>query len=150
MPKALISTGSLPNDGSGDTLRTAGQKINSNFNEIYNSLGNGSVLAPVLWENGVLGITTTSDVGIGTTSPSQKFEVQNGNIKVGVNTSNGLILTDSDGVPWKLFVPAVLNLKPLLLLDAPLLIAILTEPLPLFAIISPFAVTLPAKVVDPP
>jgi hypothetical protein len=104
MPKALISTGSLPNDGSGDTLRTAGQKINSNFNEIYNSLGNGSVLAPVLWENGVLGITTTSDVGIGTTSPSQKFEVQNGNIKVGVNTSNGLILTDSDGVPWKLFV----------------------------------------------
>lgn len=104
MSKSLIDIGSSPNDGSGDTLRVAGQKINSNFNEIYNSFGNGLILDSVLWGEGVSGIHTSSSVGIGTTNSSQKLEVQDGNIKVGVNTSNGLILTDANGVPWKLFV----------------------------------------------
>jgi hypothetical protein len=55
MPKALINTGSIPNDGSGDNLRTAGQKINANFNEIYSTLGNGTQLSTIS------GISTDSD-----------------------------------------------------------------------------------------
>ena len=35
MAKEVISTGSAANDGTGDTLRTAGTKINSNFTELY-------------------------------------------------------------------------------------------------------------------
>ena len=35
MEKEVISTGSAANDGTGDTLRTAGTKINSNFTELY-------------------------------------------------------------------------------------------------------------------
>ena len=33
MAKQSISVGSSANDGTGDTLRAAGQKVNSNFNE---------------------------------------------------------------------------------------------------------------------
>jgi len=44
------------------------------------------------------------NVGIGTTNPTSKLTVQNGDIKVGVNTSNGVILTDSNGVAWRLLV----------------------------------------------
>ena len=40
-----INTGTTPNDGTGDTLVAGGVKINSNFTEIYNLLGNGTTLA---------------------------------------------------------------------------------------------------------
>ena len=39
MGKSVIENGSSANDGTGDTLRAAATKINSNFTEIYNLLG---------------------------------------------------------------------------------------------------------------
>jgi len=42
MAKQLINVGASPNDGTGDTLRSAGQKINSMLNEVYDRLGDGS------------------------------------------------------------------------------------------------------------
>lgn len=44
MVKQLLSTGSVANDGTGDTLRSAGTKINANFTELYNTVGaNGAI-----------------------------------------------------------------------------------------------------------
>lgn len=37
-----INRGTVPNDNTGDTLRNGAEKINLNFQEIYNSLGDGS------------------------------------------------------------------------------------------------------------
>ena len=37
--RQIISTGTAANDGTGDTLRSAGQKINANFESIYTRLG---------------------------------------------------------------------------------------------------------------
>jgi len=42
MTRQNISVGSAANDGTGDTLRTAGTKINQNFQEIYTQLGGDS------------------------------------------------------------------------------------------------------------
>lgn len=39
MTKQTINRGSAANDGTGDTLRTAAQKINENFTEVYGFLG---------------------------------------------------------------------------------------------------------------
>ena len=39
MARQIISTGTSANDGTGDTLRSAGTKINANFLEVYNALG---------------------------------------------------------------------------------------------------------------
>jgi hypothetical protein len=55
MAKQLVNVGTSPNDGTGDTLRAAGQKINSMFNEVYNNLGDGS--------NIKIDIDTTSNIG---------------------------------------------------------------------------------------
>lgn len=41
MTRQAISTGSAANDGTGDTLRQAAQKINENFVELYQFLGGG-------------------------------------------------------------------------------------------------------------
>jgi len=45
MAKTAIGVGSSANDGTGDPLRTAMQSTNSNFNELYTLLGNGSALS---------------------------------------------------------------------------------------------------------
>jgi hypothetical protein len=56
------------------------------------------------WTLTSAGIHTLSNVGIGTTNPTSKLEVQNGDIKVGVNTSQGLILTSPNGTKFRLIV----------------------------------------------
>lgn len=43
MAKQIIGVGSSPNDGTGNTLRDGGVKINSNFDELYNGLGGSTV-----------------------------------------------------------------------------------------------------------
>ena len=39
MAQQFVNTGTTANDGTGDTLRIAAQKINQNFTEVYNLLG---------------------------------------------------------------------------------------------------------------
>jgi len=39
-----ISTGTTPNDGTGDSLIVGADKINKNFQEIYNAIGNGTTI----------------------------------------------------------------------------------------------------------
>ena len=46
MPIQLINTGAASNDGTGDTLRQGAIKVNQNFTEIYNTLGDGTGLTP--------------------------------------------------------------------------------------------------------
>jgi hypothetical protein len=45
MSKLGINTGSTPNDGTGDNLLSGAVKINSNFDELYTALGDGSTLS---------------------------------------------------------------------------------------------------------
>jgi len=63
MAKQLLNVGASPNDGTGDSLRSAGQKLNSMLNEVYEKLGDGtnikidiessSTIGQVLRSNGV-------------------------------------------------------------------------------------------------
>jgi hypothetical protein len=45
MSKQSINIGTNPNDGTGDTLRAAMDKVNDNTNEVYSLFGNGTTLA---------------------------------------------------------------------------------------------------------
>ena len=48
-----INTGSTANDGTGDPIRVAMGKINSNFREIYNTIGNGTSLSSYVASAGI-------------------------------------------------------------------------------------------------
>lgn len=48
-----INTGSTANDGTGDPIRVAMGKINSNFREIYNTIGNGTTLSSYVYSAGI-------------------------------------------------------------------------------------------------
>ena len=59
-----ISTGTGPNIGDGDTLVAGAVKINENFTEIYDALGDGSTINAIIEPDG---IDTVSIVGTGLT-----------------------------------------------------------------------------------
>ena len=69
MPLQLINTGTLANDGTGDTLRMAGQKMNANATELFDAVGAfaGGGAAPVQSVAGKTGVVTLAkaDVGLG-------------------------------------------------------------------------------------
>jgi len=69
MAKLGISTGTSPNDGTGDTLLEGAAKINSNFNEIYASIGNGTSLTNSIAYSSNSGVSTYSQTsGVSTSS----------------------------------------------------------------------------------
>ena len=70
MAKQVIGIGNAANDGSGDPLRTAGDKINDNFNEFYTKIGDGTNLYPLTFPNASATVLTTSNSDAGTTTTS--------------------------------------------------------------------------------
>ena len=86
MAKQVINLGSVPNDGTGDPLRTSFDKTNDNFNEIYTKFGDGTTLS---------GVTTNSQTadyadvaGISTFAQGLAGAP---NLNVGIVTANGFI-----------------------------------------------------------
>lgn len=63
MARQNLNRGTTANDGTGDTLRTAAQKINENFQELYTALGGDSAQSSVtLTEAGVVFEGQTEDI----------------------------------------------------------------------------------------
>lgn len=52
----------------------------------------------------VISVTGIGSVGIGTTRPTETVDILNGNVRIGINTSNGLILTASNGTKYRIGV----------------------------------------------
>jgi len=107
MAKLGISTGTTPNDGTGDTLLAGAVKINSNFDEIYNTFGDGTNLSSTgiggTWAVTSVGIHTLKNVGLGTTNPTSALTVK-GNTSLetlnvsGVSTFAGDIKTNESNI----------------------------------------------------
>lgn len=94
MAKLGINTGTTPNDGTGDSLLAGAIKINSNFDELYDLLGDGTSLTQAsiggTWVSTSVGIHTLKNVGIGTTNPTSKLFVTGDTFITGVLTASNL------------------------------------------------------------
>jgi len=129
MALQTIGLGTSPNDGTGDSIRVAGDKINDNFVELYNLLGDGTTLGdatfttlttPTVTNSGTLALSATGaniitastngveraridssgNVGIGTSSPSYLLHLnQNGDTQAWISATNSG--TNSAGIAFE-------------------------------------------------
>ena len=84
-----LGLGSSANDGTGDDLRTGGDKINDNFVEIYTKLGNGSTLT----SDTVALLTATQTLTNKTlTSPT----ITTGIVATSLDMNGGELILDTD------------------------------------------------------
>ena len=90
MARQVISIGSSANDGTGDPLRTAFDKINDNFLELYGADGDSNTLAGNIDVNNY-SITTGITNGDITITPNGT-----GNINLGSITINGSTISAND------------------------------------------------------
>lgn len=85
MARQDISIGTIANDGTGDDLRTAGEKINSNFGELYSTFGadSSSLGSGVSFDSDTVVFAGTSfDTRFSRTEPT---------------STNNILLPDADG-----------------------------------------------------
>ena len=64
MAKQIINVGARNNDGTGDSLRVGATKVNDNFSEIYNLLGDGENLSVVSRINAGQGLAVSNSTGV--------------------------------------------------------------------------------------
>ena len=88
MAKSLINIGSSPDDETGDALRSAGQKINDNFDEIYTTFGDGTSLTAPSTNSATADFATNA--GIATVAEGLVFAPD---ITVGIVTATGFVST---------------------------------------------------------
>ena len=75
MARQIINTGTTANDGTGDTLRTAGAKMNDNFSELYTILGSGAAGVSQLTDSGLDIIGTSFRTKIGAANPASEVSI---------------------------------------------------------------------------
>ena len=98
-----ISTGTSPNDGTGDTLINGAIKINDNFQEIYDSLGDGLNLSVTILKSVTEELSTSN-----TSSATISFDTSGGNIVYFSNLTENISLNIND-IPTTSFDNKVLT-----------------------------------------
>ena len=107
MSRLGINTGSTPNDGQGDPLRVAIGKINSNFQEVYNSFGDGFSLISYASTSGISSIArnltgspSVNVSGVNNSGVTTSNDIQSNKLRVaGISTLKGGVTSDDGGQP---------------------------------------------------
>ena len=109
MAKQTVGIGTLANDGTGDPLRTAMDKVNDNFDELYTATTNTqtSSYSLLLADNGKIVIVTTSGAST-LTVPAYATEafpigayvvvVQGGAGQVTITAAGGVTINSQDSL----------------------------------------------------
>ena len=115
MTRQNISTGTTANDGTGDTLRSAGNKINDNFVELYQAFGtdSNSLGAGITFDSAkVIFSGTTNTTTLTRFNPSTDVTIKlgdsNGEV-VTIGDNNIVNLVDSTGAASKIYFANVFD-----------------------------------------
>ena len=113
MTYQALGLGSSANDGTGDDLRTGGDKINDNFVEIYTKLGNGSALSNLTFPTGtdtIVGRATTDTLTNKTlTAPTIATITNGGTVTIPSGADTLVARTSTDTLTNKTLTSPVLT-----------------------------------------
>ena len=108
-----LGLGSSANDGTGDDLRTGGDKINDNFVELYTKLGNGSALSNLTFPTGtdtIVGRATTDTLTNKTlTAPTIATITNGGTVTIPSGADTLVARTSTDTLTNKTLTSPVLT-----------------------------------------
>ena len=99
MAQQTINIGSAANDGTGDPLRTAFDKINDNFLEIYTELGGTDLAANnlILSTNTIGSTNTNGDINLDPNGTGAVVIATGATLKLTDHTDNAIVTMDADG-----------------------------------------------------
>lgn len=91
MSKMSINIGNSANDGAGDPARTAFNKVNANFSELYSKMGDGSSLFSPVQQGGGTG-QSTNKIYLGWSGSALKAQVDNTDLGDVQTSSSNMML----------------------------------------------------------
>jgi len=97
MAKQTINIGSSANDGTGDPLRTAFDKINDNFTELYNKTGAGSSNNIEMSGNSIISTNTNGNITLDPNGSGRVIIATGSEIRLTDHSDNGVVFVDADG-----------------------------------------------------
>lgn len=98
------------NPGENMGVFTEGSSVDLYYDGIkkFETLGTGVTVTGTTSTNQ---LSVSGNIGINSANPTAKLDVQGGDIKVGINTSTGLILTSPNGTQYRLIIDNSGNLS---------------------------------------
>jgi hypothetical protein len=97
MAKQTVNLGSSANDGTGDPLRTAFDKINDNFNELYSVTGAGSSNNVQISGNSIQSTNTNGNITLDPNGTGRVVVATASELRFTDHTDNGIAFVDADG-----------------------------------------------------
>jgi len=97
MAKQIINIGSAANDGSGDPLRSAFDKINDNFNEVYTELGGASLSNISITGNTIGTDNTNGNLILSPNGTGDVVIATAKSLQLTDHTDNAILKTDASG-----------------------------------------------------
>jgi hypothetical protein len=97
MAKQTVNLGSSANDGTGDPLRTAFDKINDNFNELYSVTGAGSSNNVQISGNSIQSTDTNGNITLDPNGTGRVVVATASELRFTDHTDHGIAFVDADG-----------------------------------------------------
>jgi len=97
MAKQTVNIGAAANDGTGDALRTAFDKINDNFNELYAVTGAGTGQNIAISGNSVISENSNGNIILDPNGTGRVVLATSAELRFTTHTDNAVLYVDSDG-----------------------------------------------------